>query len=139
MTKQFRSLQPNSEWDLQALILSKGEDDNELHIFDGCERELLALCFKVNTASAVGSKRSTMTLPDGDVIELLNEEGLEDEIERLASSGNHTYEQLKNMTEEHRGKYRLRLSFLGLVQAMKAAKRKRVGAERDLLIRMQSL
>jgi hypothetical protein len=56
-----------------------------------------------------------MTLPDSDVIKLLIEERLEDEIEHLASSGIHTIEQLRNMTEEDIKKYRLSLSFRGVV------------------------
>jgi hypothetical protein len=54
VTKEHRRLEPNEECDLQALILSEGEEDNELHIYDTYGRELLTLCFKVNT-SDVGS------------------------------------------------------------------------------------
>ncbi len=107
--KQCSTMQPNSEWNLEALYLSEGEEDNELHIYDTYGRELLTLRFKVNTADVGSSEPSTMTLPDGGVIQLMITAGLEGEIELLASSGIHTMEQLRNMTDEDRRKYRLSL------------------------------
>ena len=118
-TKEVRSLKPNSECNLEALILIEGEDDNELHMYDSHARELLTLRFKVKTASVVSSEPSTMALPDNNVKEQLKTYNLEDEIERLASSGIHTYEQLENMTDEHTTKYHLRFTFRGLIAAMK--------------------
>ena len=81
-----------------------------------------------------------MTLPDSDVIKLLIEERLEDEIEHLASSVIHTIEQLRNMTEEDIKKYRLSLSFRGVVDVLKGSvKRQKVGSTRDGLQNMLSI
>ncbi len=138
--KQFSTLQPNSEWNLEALILSVGEADNELHIYDEYQRELLTLRFKVNTASVGSSGPSTMTLPDSDLITLLIEYGLEYEIDHLAGSGIHTIEELKNMTDEHINKYKLRLAFRGLREQLSAKRLRSGGTDvQMLLVRMQSL
>lgn len=138
--KQLSTMQPNTEWNLQALILSVGEADNELHMYDRYQRELLTLRFKVNAASVGSSGPSTMTLPDIDVIDLLIEYGLEYEIEHLAGSGIHTLEQLRNMTDEHISKYKLRLAFRNLIEKLSAKKLRSGGKDvQMLLVRMQAL
>ena len=138
--KQLSTMQPNSEWNLQALILSVGEADNELHIYDEYQRELLTLRFKVNTASVGSSGPSTMTLPDSDVIKLLIDNKLGDEIEHLAGSGIHTLEQLRNITDEHINKYKLRMAFRNLIEKLSAKKLRSGGKDvQMLLVRMQAL
>ncbi len=68
-------------------------------IHDTYVSELLTLRFKVNTSDVGSSDPSTMTLSDSGVINLMITERLEDEIELLTSSGIHTIEHLRNMTE----------------------------------------
>ncbi len=106
------------------MYLSEGEKDNELHIYDEYQRELLTLRFKVNTSDVGSSEPSTMTLPDDGVIQLMIAESLEDEIELLASSGIHTMEELRNMTEDRR-KYRLSVRFRGVMKAAVSGRTKR--------------
>jgi hypothetical protein len=139
--KQHSTMQPNSEWNLEALILSVGEADNELHIYDQYQRELLTLRFKVNTSSVGSSGPSTMTLPDSDVINLLIEYGFEYSIDQLAGSGIHTLEELMNMTDEHIRKYKLRLAFRNMINELSGAKKLKSGDKnvQMLLFRMQSL
>ena len=134
-------MQPNSEWNLEALYLSEGEEDNELHIYDTYGRELLTLRFKVNTADVGSSEPSTMTLPDEGVIQLMIKGGLENQIELLASSGIHTIEQIRNMTDEDRKEYRLSLAFRGVVEAALSgkAKRQKIGGNQAGLQSMLSI
>ncbi len=84
-------------------------------IYDTYVSELLTLRFKVNTSDVGSSEPSTMTLSDSGVINLMITERLEDEIELLTSSGIHTIEQLRNMTEEDRKKYCLSICFRGVM------------------------
>ena len=81
-----------------------------------------------------------MTLPDEGVIQLMIKAGLEDQIELLASSGIHTIEQIRNMTDEDRGKYRLSLAFRGVMMALsESAKRQKLGGTRAGLQSMLSI
>jgi hypothetical protein len=139
--KENIRLEPNEEGDLQALYLSEGEEDNELHIYDTYGRELLTLRFKVNTADVGSSEPSTMTLPDEGVIQLMIKGGLENQIELLASSGIHTIEQIRNMTDEDRKEYRLSLAFRGVVEAALSgrAKRQKIGGNQAGLQSMLSI
>lgn len=113
---ETRTMYANTTWNLIPLILTPGEPDNELHIYDSSQRELLTLIFKVSPpTSADGPGPTTMTLPDGEVRVLVRSENLKDDtLERLAYSGIYTREQLQNMTEAHCRKYGLDPLLLGI-------------------------
>jgi hypothetical protein len=67
--------------------------------------------------------------------------GLENQIELLASSGIHTIEQIRNMTDEDRKEYRLSLAFRGVVEAALSgiAKRQKIGGNQAGLQSMLSI
>jgi hypothetical protein len=136
--EQLSTLEPNSEWNLVDMCLGADEADIELHIYDEYQRELLTLRFKVNTVPVGSSEPSTMTLPDSDVIKLLIAHDLENDIEYLASSGIHTIEQIRNMTEEDRRNYGLSLTFRRVMDALKA-KRQKIGGNQAGLQSMLSI
>ena len=117
---ETRTMYANTTWNLKPLMLDPGETDNEFHIFDSNQRELLTLIFKpcppTSAAYGDGPGPTTMTLPEGEVRVLLRSENLEyDTLERLAYSGIYTLEQLENITDAHIRKYGLSPLLLGIV------------------------
>ena len=115
---ETRTMYANTTWTLKALILAPGETDNEFHIFDSYQRELLTLIFKVCTPTPPtylsGPGPTTMSLPDSELMALLRSENLELKTERLTYIGIYILSQLQNMTDAHRRNYGLHPRLVGI-------------------------